>query len=28
MAGVLTALPFGHGRLFHSVRGKELPGWA
>ena len=27
-AGVLTALPFGHGRLFRSVRGKELPDWA
>jgi aryl-alcohol dehydrogenase-like predicted oxidoreductase len=27
-AGVLTALPFGHGRLFRSVRGTELPDWA
>ena len=27
-AGVLTALPFGHGRLFRSVRGKALPDWA
>ena len=25
---MLTALPFGHGRLFRSVRGKELPDWA
>jgi aryl-alcohol dehydrogenase-like predicted oxidoreductase len=27
-AGVLTALPFGNGRLFRAVRGKELPDWA
>jgi len=27
-AGVLTALPFGRGRLFRAVRGKELPDWA
>ena len=27
-AGVLTALPFGRGRLFRAVRGKELPLWA
>jgi aryl-alcohol dehydrogenase-like predicted oxidoreductase len=27
-AGVLTALPFGRGRLFRAVRGKEIPGWA
>jgi aryl-alcohol dehydrogenase-like predicted oxidoreductase len=27
-AGVLTALPFGRGRLFHAVHGKELPDWA
>jgi aryl-alcohol dehydrogenase-like predicted oxidoreductase len=27
-AGVLTALPFGRGRLFHAVRGMELPDWA
>jgi aryl-alcohol dehydrogenase-like predicted oxidoreductase len=27
-AGVLTALPFGHGRLFRAVRGKPLPDWA
>jgi aryl-alcohol dehydrogenase-like predicted oxidoreductase len=27
-AGVLTALPFGRGRLFHAVRGKEIPDWA
>ncbi len=27
-AGVLTALPFGRARLFHAVRGKELPDWA
>lgn len=25
---VLTALPFGRGRLFRAVRGKPLPGWA
>ena len=25
---VLTALPFGRGRLFRAVRGKELPEWA
>ena len=27
-AGVLTALPFGRGRLFRTVRGKTLPDWA
>jgi aryl-alcohol dehydrogenase-like predicted oxidoreductase len=27
-AGVLTALPFGRGRLFRTVRGKEIPDWA
>jgi aryl-alcohol dehydrogenase-like predicted oxidoreductase len=27
-AGVLTALPFGRGRLFRAVRSKEIPGWA
>jgi aryl-alcohol dehydrogenase-like predicted oxidoreductase len=27
-AGVLTALPVGRGRLFHAVRGKEIPDWA
>jgi aryl-alcohol dehydrogenase-like predicted oxidoreductase len=27
-AGVLTALPFGRARLFHAVRGKDLPDWA
>jgi aryl-alcohol dehydrogenase-like predicted oxidoreductase len=27
-AGVLTALPFGRGRLFRAVRGKELPDWS
>jgi aryl-alcohol dehydrogenase-like predicted oxidoreductase len=27
-AGVLTALPFGRGRLFRAVRGKEFPDWA
>jgi aryl-alcohol dehydrogenase-like predicted oxidoreductase len=27
-AAVLTALPFGRGRLFRAVRGKPLPGWA
>ncbi|SHH09471.1 aldo/keto reductase [Bradyrhizobium erythrophlei] len=26
-AGVLTALPFGNGRLFRAVHGKELPDW-
>jgi aryl-alcohol dehydrogenase-like predicted oxidoreductase len=25
---VLTALPFGRGRLFNAVRGKQLPEWA
>ena len=25
---VLTALPFGRGRLFRAVRGKALPDWA
>jgi aryl-alcohol dehydrogenase-like predicted oxidoreductase len=27
-AGVLTALPFGRGRLFRAVHGKALPDWA
>jgi aryl-alcohol dehydrogenase-like predicted oxidoreductase len=27
-AAVLTALPFGRGRLFQAVRGKEIPDWA
>jgi aryl-alcohol dehydrogenase-like predicted oxidoreductase len=27
-AGVLTALPFGRGRLFRAVRGKSIPEWA
>jgi aryl-alcohol dehydrogenase-like predicted oxidoreductase len=27
-AGVLTALPFGHRRLFRAVHGKEIPDWA
>jgi aryl-alcohol dehydrogenase-like predicted oxidoreductase len=27
-AGVLTAMPYGNGRLFRAVRGKELPDWA
>lgn len=27
-AGVLTALPFGRGRLFRAVRGKSLPEWS
>ncbi len=27
-AGVLTALPFGHGGLFRAVRGKAIPDWA
>jgi aryl-alcohol dehydrogenase-like predicted oxidoreductase len=27
-AGVLTALPFGRGRLFRAVRGKTIPEWA
>jgi aryl-alcohol dehydrogenase-like predicted oxidoreductase len=27
-AGVLTALPYGNGRLFRTVHGKELPDWA
>jgi aryl-alcohol dehydrogenase-like predicted oxidoreductase len=27
-AGVLTALPFGRGRLFRAVRGEALPDWA
>jgi aryl-alcohol dehydrogenase-like predicted oxidoreductase len=27
-AGVLTAVPFGRGRLFHAVRGKAVPDWA
>ena len=27
-AGVLTALPFGRGRLFRAVRGTAVPDWA
>ncbi len=27
-AGVLTAVPFGRGRLFRAVRGKDLPDWS
>ena len=27
-AGVLTALPFGRGRLFRAVAGKTVPDWA
>ena len=27
-AGVLTALPFGRGRLFSAVRGRTIPDWA
>jgi aryl-alcohol dehydrogenase-like predicted oxidoreductase len=27
-AAVLTALPFGRGRLFRAVRGKPVPDWA
>jgi aryl-alcohol dehydrogenase-like predicted oxidoreductase len=27
-AGVLTAVPFGRGRLFRAVRGKQVPEWA
>lgn len=27
-AGVLTAEPFGRGRLFRAVRGKPVPDWA
>jgi aryl-alcohol dehydrogenase-like predicted oxidoreductase len=27
-AGVLTALPFGRGRLFRAVRGMAIPDWA
>jgi aryl-alcohol dehydrogenase-like predicted oxidoreductase len=27
-AGVLTALPFGRGRLFRVVRGQKVPDWA
>jgi len=27
-AGILTALPFGRGRLFSAVRGKIVPDWA
>jgi aryl-alcohol dehydrogenase-like predicted oxidoreductase len=27
-AGVLTAQPFGSGRMFRTVRGKALPDWA
>jgi aryl-alcohol dehydrogenase-like predicted oxidoreductase len=26
--GVLTALPFGRGRLFRAVRGRTVPDWA
>ncbi len=26
--GVLTALPFGRGRLFRAVHGKPIPDWA
>ena len=25
---MLTALPFGRGRLFGAVRGKAMPDWA
>ena len=25
---MLTALPYGNGRLFRAVHGKELPDWA
>ena len=25
---MLTALPFGRGRLFRAVRGKPVPDWA
>ena len=27
-SGVLTAVPFGRGRLFRAVRGKAIPDWA
>ena len=27
-AGVLTAVPYGNGRLFRAVHGKQLPDWA
>ena len=27
-AAVLTAVPFGRGRLFRAVRGKPVPAWA
>jgi aryl-alcohol dehydrogenase-like predicted oxidoreductase len=27
-SAVLTAVPFGRGRLFGAVRGKEIPDWA
>ena len=27
-AGVMTALPYGRGRLFRAVHGRELPDWA
>ena len=27
-AGVLTAQPFGSGRLFRAVRGRTVPDWA
>ena len=27
-AGVMTAIPFGNGRLFRAVRGRTIPDWA
>jgi aryl-alcohol dehydrogenase-like predicted oxidoreductase len=27
-AGVMTAIPFGNGRLFRAVRGQTIPDWA
>jgi aryl-alcohol dehydrogenase-like predicted oxidoreductase len=27
-AGVVTAIPFGNGRLFRAVRGQAIPDWA
>jgi aryl-alcohol dehydrogenase-like predicted oxidoreductase len=27
-AGLLTAVPFGRGRLFRAVRGRAIPDWA
>jgi aryl-alcohol dehydrogenase-like predicted oxidoreductase len=27
-SGILTAVPFGRGRLFHAVRGRAVPDWA